>query len=243
MTVDPITTRPLHPVDAQGNFDADQAAAWLGERLQAGDLDAVRAALPGVLAVDLADMLSRLPPQARATLLPLIPGGERAQAFGYLPLELQTSLVAKMPRARVVELLGLMSSDERADLYNTLPPDRRERLLPALAHAEREDIRRLASHPPDSVGAIMTSEYAALAATLSAGEAIAELRRVAPDTETIYNAYIIDPQRRLKGVVSLRRLILADPDMPLITSLADGVDPDLFRDRDLAAGHAGEWLK
>lgn len=215
MTVDPMTTRPLYPVDAQGRFDADQAAAWLDERLQADDLDTVRTALSGVLAVDLADTLERLPSSARATVLPLIPGEERAQAFGYLPLELQTSLVAKMPRNKVVELLGLMSSDERVDLYNTLPADRRERLLPALAHAEREDIRRLASYPADSVGAIMTSEYAALTATLSADEAIAELRRIAPDTETIYNAYVIDPQRRLMGVVSLRRLILADPDMPL----------------------------
>ena len=215
MTPGISTARPLHPVDELGNFDAAQAAAWLGGRLQADDLEALRAALPSVLAVDLADILSRLPPLALARVLPLIPGDERAQVFGYLPLEMQTSLVAKMPRAEVVHLFDLMSADERVDLYNTLPPDRRERLLPALAHAEREDIRRLASHPPDSVGAIMTSEYAALTKELSAHEAITELRRVAPDTETIYNAYVIDPQRRLMGVVSLRRLILADPDTPL----------------------------
>lgn len=220
MTPETIAVRPLHPVDAQGNFDADQAAAWLGSRLQANDLDALRAALPDVLAVDLADILSRLPPLALATVLPLIPDDERALVFGYLPLELQTSLVAKMPRAEVVELLDLMSADERVDLYNTLPPDRRERLLPALAHAEREDIRRLAGHPPGSVGAIMTSEYAALTVELSAREAIEELRRVAPDAETIYNAYVVDPQRRLIGVVSLRRLILADPDTPLAEVMA-----------------------
>ncbi|MCE7032698.1 magnesium transporter [Lysobacter sp. GX 14042] len=220
MTLDTLAVRPLHPVDAQGNFDADQAAAWLGSRLQADDLDALRAALPDVLAVDLADILSRLPPLAMATVLPLIPGEERALVFGYLPLELQTSLVAKMPRAKVVELLDLMSADERVDLYNTLPPDRRERVLPALAHAEREDIRRLASYPPGSVGSIMTSEYAVLTAELNAGEAIAELRRVAPDAETIYNAYVVDPQRRLIGVVSLRRLILAEPDTPLAEVMA-----------------------
>src|SRR5699024_8806755 len=121
----------------------------------------------------------------------------------------------------VARLLGRMSSDERADLFNTMPEGRRERLLPALAQAEREDIRKLAGYKEGTVGAIMNSEYATLTPELTVAQAIDELRRVAPDRETIYNAYVIDEQRHLLGVTTLRRLILAEPSTRLVDLMAN----------------------
>jgi magnesium transporter len=55
----------------------------------------------------------------------------------------------------------------------------------------------------------MTSDYATLAPELTAREAIEALRREAPDSETIYVAYVLDADRRLLGAVSLRDLVLA----------------------------------
>src|SRR5690606_21151766 len=176
-------TRALYRVDEDGNFDADLVAAAITEQLRQADLESLRSDLTHILAADLADVLTRLEPEQQVAVLPLISADERALLFGYLPLELQTLLVAGMPRQAVLELLNLMSADERVDLFHTLPADRRERLLPALAQAERDDIHRLASYPRDSVGALMTSEYATLTPDLTAGQAIAELRRVAPDKE------------------------------------------------------------
>ena len=103
-----------------------------------------------------------------------------------------------------------MSPDERADLFNRLPHDQQETLLPALAQAEREDIRKLASYPEGTAGAVMTSDYATLPPDLTAREALERLRLAAPDKETIYYAYVVDEARRLAGVVSLRDLILAE---------------------------------
>lgn len=213
-------TRLLYRADAEGNFDADLVAEAIAAELGRGEGEALRGELAGVLAADLADVLTRLEPEQQAQVLPLITADQLALLFGYLPLELQTELVAGMPRPQVLELLNLMSADERVDLFNTLPADRRERLLPALAQAERDDIRRLASYPRDSVGALMTSEYATLTPDLTAGQAIAELRRVAPDKETIYTSYVVDHDRHLVGVATLRRLILADPDTPVLEVMA-----------------------
>ena len=58
----------------------------------------------------------------------------------------------------------------------------------------------------------MTTEYATLAASLTAREAIERLRVAAPDKETIYYAYVVDDARKLLGFVSLKDLILARPD-------------------------------
>jgi magnesium transporter len=61
----------------------------------------------------------------------------------------------------------------------------------------------------------MTSDYAILPRNISAQDAIARLRREAPDKETIYEAYVVDDQRRLIGGVSLRDLLVADDDTPV----------------------------
>src|SRR5690606_836120 len=68
---------------------------------------------------------------------------------------------------------------------------------------------KLASYKEGTVGSVMTSDYAVLTPDLTASKALAELRIQAPDSETIYIAYIVDEDRRLIGVVSLRDLLLA----------------------------------
>ncbi|HUH38964.1 MAG TPA: magnesium transporter [Spongiibacteraceae bacterium] len=205
----------LQQAGAGDHFDADLAGRAILACLDQGQAAALTDWFDEALAADIADALDRLPPEPLAAALALIPAEEQPRVFGYLPLERQAVLVGELPRVAVIRLLDRMSSNERADLFNALPDAEREALLPALAQAEREDIRRLASYPEGSVGAIMNSEYATLRVELTAAGAIAELRRVAPDRETIYNAYIIDEQRKLIGVTTLRRLILAPPATPL----------------------------
>jgi magnesium transporter len=206
------SAQALRQASYKDPFDANRAALAIADCLAADDSATLVAWFEGALSADIADALDQLPPLQSGAALSLIPLDEQARIFGYLPLARQVRLVAGMPQSAVVSLLGRMSSDERADLFNALPQDR-ETLLPALAQAERDDILKLASYGEGSVGAIMNSEYATLSAWLTAAEAIEELRRVAPDSETIYNAYVLDDQRRLIGVATLRRLILAAPEI------------------------------
>ena len=116
-----------------------------------------------------------------------------------------------MAPADAAALLHLMSHDERADLVNRLDEEQVDRILPHLAQAEREDIRRLASYEPGTAGAVMTTDYVTLPPHLTVREALERLRHEAPDRETIYYSYVVDPQRRLIGFVSLKKLILARP--------------------------------
>ena len=69
----------------------------------------------------------------------------------------------------------------------------------------------LLSCPENSAGALMTTEYASLPADITAGEAIARLRSQAPNSESIYYIYVLDAERKLLGLISLRDLILARP--------------------------------
>lgn len=202
-------------------FDGELAAKAIALCLEQGELQLLSDWLKGALAADIADALDRLEPEVLAETLPLIPVAEQARIFGYMPLERQTQIAAGMPRSGVAALLRRMSSDERADLFNTLPEGHRESLLPILAQAERDDILKLTSYKDGSVGAIMNSEYATLRPDLTVVEAVEELRRVAPDKETIYNAYVVNEQRQLIGVTTLRRLILATPSTRVADMMED----------------------
>lgn len=175
------------------------------------DLDAFRELARHNHPADIASLLDGVEPEAVRDFLAAMTLDRRAELFGYLATDTQVAIAALMSRQALAELFLHMSADERVDLFNAMPPERQALLLPALAQVEREDIRKLASYEEGTVGAVMTSDYATLAPGLSAAEAIERLRAEAPDKETIYDAYVIDGERRLIGVVSLRDLILSRP--------------------------------
>lgn len=185
----------------------------LAERLPAaladGDPASLREALEGAHPADIAEVLNELEPADIWRTLGAIDAHDRAEAFGYLLSERQLALARTLDRRQLAHIFRHMSSDDRADLFNRLDPEQQEELLPSLAQAEREDIRQLADYGQGTAGAVMTSEYATLSPDLTAGQAIARLRLEAPDKETIYQAYVIDGERRVLGTVSLRELITA----------------------------------
>ncbi len=166
------------------------------------------AAVKSLPPVDLADVLEQLDPTLGWRLLECLP--DRADVFSYFEPEQQVRMAREFPRATLAELVSEMPADERTDLFKRFDQNQRDILLPALAHAEREDIRRLSAYVEGTAGALMTSDYATLQKDMTVAQAMAYLRDEAPDAETIYQAYVLDEQRRLLGAVSLRDLILAD---------------------------------
>ena len=161
-------------------------------------------------AADLADIIAQLPIETRQILVLNLP--DRSYVFSYLSPEIQVELAKVLPRQVLADIIGEMSSDKRADVFKRLDEHQQNALLPALGQAEREDIRLLSSYMEGTAGAIMSSEYATLLPNMSVADAIKMLRSEAPDTETIYFAYVLDEARKLLGVLSLKQLILAQED-------------------------------
>src|SRR5262249_55682363 len=133
----------------------------------------------------------------------------QAAIFEYFPIEWQVKMVEGTGREQMAHLIEKMSHDDRVDLLRRLMPRVTESLLRLVDEADRKDIALLVSHGPNTAGALMTPDYAWLPADLTASEALERLRLQAPESETIYYIYVLDSQRKLLGVVSLRDLILA----------------------------------
>lgn len=135
---------------------------------------------------------------------------DQAAIFEYFPIETQVRLAEGTGRPHMARLIEQMSHDDRVHLMRRLSPRVAESLLRLVDDADRRDIATLVSYDENSVGALMTTDYAWLPATLRAAEAVDRLRQQAPNSETIYYIYVLDEAtRKLLGVVSLRDLILA----------------------------------
>jgi len=148
------------------------------------------------------------------------PIATQAAIFSYFPLEWQVKMVQGTGRQQMARLIEEMSSDDRAELLRRLDPKIVESLLRLVDEADRRDIARLVQYPENTAGALMTTDYAWLPANIAVAEALDRIRLQAPDKETIYYVYIVDDQRRLQGVVSLRDLIMA-PRQTLVSDIME----------------------
>jgi len=177
--------------------------------LEAGETDGLREFCEALHAGIVAEVLAEMPPAEIWTVLCACHPERQAEIFGFLDEPTQVSIFGVADRNELSRLIEVMAPDDRVDLLEELDEARVEELLPLVAQAERADIRRLLSYPDGSAGSIMTTEYAWLREAITVGEALDDLRRQAPDSETIYYVYIVDDNRCLDGIVSLRELILA----------------------------------
>lgn len=131
----------------------------------------------------------------------------RAEIFNFFDRDKQLEILEKADRRRLGLLIAELPSDDRVDLLKGADQQLVAELLPLVPPKARRDILRLLSYPEGTAGAVMTSDFAKLPASLNVRQAIEELTRQAQDLETIYYIYIVDDDDHLIGLVSARQLI------------------------------------
>ena len=186
------------------------------ELLERDDREGLRHALAEVHPADIADIIASLIESQAAAVFESLVEKTRVHTFEHQEETDQLRLLEALGRGKMIHIIEEMSSDDRADFIQSLPERTADSLLPLLAQAERNDVRKLVAYEEDTAGAVMTTEYASLPADVTVGEALARLRRIAPDSETIYYVYITDADRRLLGYTTLRELVLARPEQSLM---------------------------
>jgi magnesium transporter len=182
--------------------------------------DAVRLRISGsriskLHPADIADIVENLGAKERRTVFETLTEEVAADTLEEMELEDQVSVIEHMEAERASEILEEMPPDEVADILTELPKERAERLLSLMEKEEARDVEELLAYQEDTAGGLMTTEYVAVHEGLSAQQCIEELRRMEPDAESIYYVFVIDAEEHLKGVLSLRDLIVSKPDTPI----------------------------
>ncbi len=194
----------------------ERALDELRRLLDEGQADAVREYAAGLHPSDIADLIEHLDEAHRIRLIELLPTSSAAGALAAIEeVQRPGELLARLPAPRAAAIIDELADDDAADLIGTLPPEEQSRLL-AFAR-DSTDIEELLHYPEDSAGGIMTREVVSLPIGLTAEEALREIRRQASGVQDFYTIFVVHPDRRLRGVVSLVDLVLAPPDTPIAT--------------------------
>lgn len=173
--------------------------------------------------VDIADIVSELDRPTAMALLETMDTETAADTLQEVDPELQTTMLTAMDPERAADVLEEMDPDDAADLLATLEEEDRTNLLELMEEEDSAQVETLLSYPVDSAGGIMTTEFATIPAGLRVGQALDYLRTSpkAREDEALYYLHIVDGQGRLKGIVTLRDLVLSDPAAPVDDIMED----------------------
>lgn len=173
---------------------------------------------------DVADILEKLGPSQRARVFEHLDNVAAAEAISELEDEYQADVIDDLSERRASLLLAEMDPDDAADIVGDLPRDKAERLLRLMGLEDATAIRGLLGYKEKTAGGIMTPEVTTVTDEMTVQDVIEHLRTVAEEHESIYYVYVVEGDRHLTGVISLRDLLLAKPN----TTVAEIAERDLF---------------
>ena len=135
-----------------------------------------------------------------------------ADVFANLEVEEQETIINSITDTELGDIIEDLSVDDAVDMMEELPANVVKRVMRTTDAETRALINKYLKYPENSAGSIMTAEYIDLKKYMSVREAIARIRRIGEDKETIYVCYVTSAKRHLEGVVTVKDLLLSDDD-------------------------------
>lgn len=183
----------------------------------------LKARLEEIPSVDIAEIFSEVDAKYHALILRLLPKESAADVFIELDTDVQRALIESFTDRELAAMLEEMYLDDTVDIIEEMPAAMVKRIIKSSSKDDREMINRLLKFDKDSAGAIMTTEYVRLIPEMTVGEALAHIKSVAIDKETIYTCYVTDRKRHLIGIVTAKDLLLSEQDVMLDTIMEENV--------------------
>ncbi|WP_175638307.1 magnesium transporter [Metabacillus schmidteae] len=131
--------------------------------------------------------------------------------------------LSEMDPTFAAQMLAHMYADDAVDVLNELDKDQVASYLTIMDNEAAEEIRELLHYEEYTAGSIMTTEYISIHAHQTVHSAMQILKQEAPNAETIYYVFVIDEDEKLAGVISLRDLIISEPDTMISEIMSERV--------------------
>ncbi|MBN2693159.1 magnesium transporter [bacterium] len=180
--------------------------------IQGKDEEALKYLLDEFFPQDVAEIMDELTEEERSFLFQVLPKEQAIEVFSELDYPEQEEILQTLNEEMIGDVLNDMAPDDRTELFEDLPEEMAQKYLEALSPEEQDVARRYMAYPEYSVARLATPDFVKLSSKMSVQEAISHLRTNYRDKETIYYSYILDENGRLDGVISLKELILAEPE-------------------------------
>ncbi len=214
--------------------DIEKAQERLAALVASGDPGALLEALEELHPSDIADLVEEMEDDHQVHVLSVLPPEVASETLAEMEEgEDRGDLLAALDPARGAELLQELADDDAADLLGELEPHEQHRIFEALPAQDAGDIRGLLLYDEETAGGLMTTELVAVVSSLTAAEALDEVRRQGREVEEFYTVFVVDERRRLLGTVGLNSLVTAPPGEkvealvePVLASVLPGTDQE-----------------
>lgn len=182
------------------------------EALYSEKIDDFRAEFLDLHPYDQAEFFSELDDEDRAKVYNFLSPEEMADLFENLEADEEDfkDVLAQMNPNYAADMLSNMYADDAVDVLNELDKDQVASYLTIMDEEAAQEIKDLLHYEEYTAGSIMTTEFIAISANQTVRSAMYILKKEAPRAETIYYIFVVDEEKRLAGVISLRDLIVAD---------------------------------
>lgn len=161
--------------------------------------------------MDVAEFMEEKSLEETISYLKQLDPADQGRIFSDFSIDRQIDLFHSLDRRTFAQIFGQMYSDIRADLYQEITKEEQIELLPYLDKAVREDVIILSAYPPETAGGIMTTNFATIFADMTISQALAKVRKDAPSKDMIYYIYVVDQSMVLTGLVTLKDLVMNEP--------------------------------
>lgn len=172
---------------------------------------------------DVAECLDELSKEDLAIVFRLLKKDEAVDIFSYMSPDTQEKLVETLSDQEVAAIVSKLYIDDAADLIDELPANLVSKVLQNASPTKRKAINEILKYPEDSAGSIMTVEYVDIKSGLTVKECFDRIRRIGLNKETVYTLYVVDADRRLIGVTTVKELLMRDYDACINDFMEDNV--------------------
>ena len=179
------------------------------ELLEQKEFPKLGALLKEMNPADVAELFEELPREKMALVFRLLPKELAADAFAYMEPDEQTVLVQAFSDKELHDVVNELYVDDAVDMIEEMPANLVKRILRHTDDETRRLINQILNYPKDSAGSIMTMEYVDLKRNMTVEQAFDRIRAIGVEKETVYTCYVTDSRRKLKGIVTVKDLLLA----------------------------------
>ncbi len=173
--------------------------------------------------VDIAEILEEVDKQQLVKIFRILPKDIAAGVFSYISIELQQHIIESITSTETRSIIEELFLDDAVDIIEEMPANLVKKILASTDYNMRKLINQFLNYPEDSAGSIMTIEYVDLKKEMTVNKAIEHIKLTGIDKETINTCYVIGENRKLEGVVSIRKLILSNENDLLSDIMNDDV--------------------
>jgi magnesium transporter len=186
---------------------------------------------------DIANLIVNLPsPSQKLFVFRMVPYNKAIDVFEYLPTEEEEQILGSLNSQEIKDILNEMSPDDRTELFEEMPAELIKKFINLLSPEERKIAVEILNYPHQSVGRLITPDFVQLYEDMTVEEALLHIRKVGLKKETVYHCYVLDKEKRLIGIVSLKKLVLAPPQTKISDIMfKDVIKVNVYSDREEAA--------